>query len=128
MFMGASSFNIDISAWNVGSVIDMSYMFGYARSFDKSLCWNVASDTNTTHLFHQSGTLASLASFQFGTYPARVETKGALDSSCFASPTSRLWDLGRFSRFSAAKPSSQLCSILPPNSQTNRKCSDVRVH
>ena len=38
MFYSATSFNQDISAWNVSAVRDMRYMFYYADSFDQILC------------------------------------------------------------------------------------------
>ena len=42
MFRGATSFNSDLSKWNVGNVKDMSYMFDGATSFNSDLSkWNV---------------------------------------------------------------------------------------
>ena len=38
MFWGASSFNSDISNWNVGRVTDMDSMFYGASSFNQNLC------------------------------------------------------------------------------------------
>jgi surface protein len=38
MFISASSFNTDISNWNVGRVTDMAGMFDGASSFNQNLC------------------------------------------------------------------------------------------
>ena len=52
MFNGASKFNIDISKWNVSSVIDMSYMFNGASSFNVDISkWNVSKVNNMSHMF-----------------------------------------------------------------------------
>jgi Mycoplasma protein of unknown function, DUF285 len=37
-FDGATSFNSDLSQWNVSSLVDASYMFSDAASFNYSLC------------------------------------------------------------------------------------------
>lgn len=37
-FDGATSFNVDLSRWNVSNVMDASYMFASAASFNYSLC------------------------------------------------------------------------------------------
>jgi surface protein len=38
MFYGASSFNSNISNWNVGRLTSMSDMFGQASRFNQNLC------------------------------------------------------------------------------------------
>jgi surface protein len=41
MFYKASSFNSDVSAWNVSRVENMEGMFENASSFDQTLCWDI---------------------------------------------------------------------------------------
>ena len=38
MFNGASSFNGDLSSWDISNVINMNYMFWGATSFNQDLC------------------------------------------------------------------------------------------
>ena len=54
MFTSASSFNQDISAWNVEQVTNMHWMFGWASSFNQDLNWCVDDDVNLEEAF--SGT------------------------------------------------------------------------
>ena len=61
MFMGAISFNGDISEWNVSSVNDMDSMFMSAISFKQTLCgaaW-VHSNAGTVLMFKGSPGLIS---------------------------------------------------------------------
>ena len=52
MFIGASSFNQPLNSWNVSSVRDMSYMFFGASSFDQPLnAWNVSKVTSMASMF-----------------------------------------------------------------------------
>ena len=52
MFRDATSFNGNLSDWNVSSVTDMSDMFYYATSFDGNLSdWNVSSVTDMSNMF-----------------------------------------------------------------------------
>jgi surface protein len=62
MFNGASSFNSDISNWNVSSVKEMGQMFFYASSFNQNLCpWgpkvpaSLYSFGGPYHIFYHSG-------------------------------------------------------------------------
>ena len=56
MFRQATSFNGDISKWDVSSVSNMDHMFWEAASFNQKLCgaaW-VHSEAVTTHMFEGS--------------------------------------------------------------------------
>ena len=51
MFAGATSFNKDLQ-WDVSSVTDMRFMFAGAASFNGDICgWNVSSVTNMSNMF-----------------------------------------------------------------------------
>ena len=75
MFNGASSFNGDLSSWNVSSVTDMSDMFNGASSFNGDLAsWNVSSVTSMSYMFYDAsvfnGDLSSwdISSVNYMTY------------------------------------------------------------
>ena len=61
MFTRATSFNGDLSCWNVGQVRRMNAMFAYATSFDRQLGGAWATSTAEKHcMFNKSpgGTIA----------------------------------------------------------------------
>jgi surface protein len=58
MFNGASSFNVDVSLWDISQVQDMSYMFYDASLFNNNLCaWadKTFPYTKATDIFTNSG-------------------------------------------------------------------------
>ena len=55
MFYNAKSFNQDISKWNVSKVTNMSWMFYDARSFNQDISkWNVSKVTNMSWMFYDA--------------------------------------------------------------------------
>merc|ERR1711981_200440 len=55
MFSGATSFNVDISKWDVSRVTGMDYMFSFAMAFDRDLSnWDVSSVTNMDFMFNHA--------------------------------------------------------------------------
>ncbi len=55
MFSGATSFNGDISSWNVDNVTDMAFMFYKASAFNQNIgSWNVANVANMKYMFYEA--------------------------------------------------------------------------
>jgi surface protein len=53
MFQHASTFNYDISEWDVSSATNMSFMFNYATAFNKPLnLWNTSNVTDMQYMFY----------------------------------------------------------------------------
>ncbi|MDB4293478.1 BspA family leucine-rich repeat surface protein, partial [Maribacter sp.] len=56
MFLGAESFNQDVSQWNVSDVINMAGTFNQASSFNQNLgIWNISKTRNMSGMFTGSG-------------------------------------------------------------------------
>ena len=52
MFKYASTFNQDLSNWDVSNVTDMSFVFYHASAFDQNVgSWDVSSVTNMFNMF-----------------------------------------------------------------------------
>jgi len=125
MFGGATSFNGDISNWDVSSATDMGSMFSSATSFNGDLSkWNVSNVTNMSHMFDGASSFNSdISSWDVGkvtdmSYMFRkaASFKGDLskwnvssvtnfqrmfsDASLFKSDISR-WDVSSGENFSA---------------------------
>nr|WKN36155.1 BspA family leucine-rich repeat surface protein [Tunicatimonas sp. TK19036] len=55
MFYGATSFNQDISHWDVSNIIDMYGMFSHAETFNQDISsWNVSNVTSISMLFYNA--------------------------------------------------------------------------
>ena len=51
MFRQVTSFNQDISNWDVSNVTNMNSMFYDASSFNQTLSWTIPDGTDTTNMF-----------------------------------------------------------------------------
>ncbi|WP_162182443.1 BspA family leucine-rich repeat surface protein [Lacinutrix jangbogonensis] len=55
MFWNASSFNQDISTWNVSGITNMGYLFNGATAFNKDISgWNVSGVENMSYMFRSA--------------------------------------------------------------------------
>jgi surface protein len=53
MFEGCTSFNSDLSRWNVANATDLAFMFHDCTSFNADLSrWNVVNATNLSGMFN----------------------------------------------------------------------------
>jgi surface protein len=65
MFRGCSSFNGDLSGWDVSNVEDMSLMFCDCKSFEGIGLenWDVSKVQFSSHIFHRCESIKNLPSW-----------------------------------------------------------------
>merc|ERR1719419_212593 len=75
MFWGAKLFNCDLSNWDISSVSTMASMFSGATNFNQELCWNVSETVDTDNAFTNSrGSFDCPASLTPTRSPSDVQT------------------------------------------------------
>jgi len=69
MFWNATSFNSDLSSWNVPNVVDMGVMFDGATSFDRQLggAWFTSTADKRWMFGNSPGTIAGKTKLANGT-------------------------------------------------------------
>ena len=91
MFWNASSFNQDISSWDVSSVYDMTDMFYNASSFNQDISsWDVSNVTNMTYMFYEHSSFNQPISNWDVSNVTNMEVYVLLMQSCFQSRYIRL--------------------------------------
>ena len=66
MFSGISSFNKDISSWDVSKVTDMSYMFAKTNFNQNIGSWDVSKVTDMTNMFYKTNFNQNIGSWDTG--------------------------------------------------------------
>jgi len=87
MFYNARAFNNNISSWDVSSVTTMGYMFAYASSFGMKLCnWSLLNPSvNVTDMF--AGSNCSIECFDCPAGSPTANPTGSKTSKPTAKPT-----------------------------------------
>merc|ERR1719263_1898958 len=84
MFYDAMNFNMDLSTWDVSSVVDMSYMFNYASMFNMDLStWDVSSVVDMSYMFTYAYQFSSDISSWTGSAATSAQTNMFYGSTAF---------------------------------------------
>jgi len=84
MFQYAYSFNMDLSTWDVSSVVDMSYMFYSANSFNGDIStWDVVSVIDMKYMFAYAYQFSSDVSSWTGSAATSAQTNMFSGSTAF---------------------------------------------
>lgn len=118
MFRQSTSFNVNISGWNIAKVTTMQRMFSKASMFNNKLCsWlgyaNFPQDVDTDNMFDSSGCdvlgQSDTRVCQYCPFMSKVHLKNAVDlwTSDQISALSRYghiitWDVSRVKDFSVS--------------------------
>jgi surface protein len=108
MFRDASSFNSNISNWNVSSVTDMGYMFYVASSFNSDISrWGIISVTDMRYMFEGA------SSFNQNLCPWGPKLPVTFDFRSHA--IVMFFDSGCFNKFSPTSRTGPWCAVADCN-------------
>merc|ERR1712113_378730 len=92
MFLSATSFNADLSEWDVSSVTEMGAMFAQATSFNVDISkWDVSSVTSMSRMFEEASSFTRTLCGEWFTSKANKEGmfEGSLGRVCQFTPESK---------------------------------------